>query len=227
MNIGKKMRIFREHVENGKIQAGISRLLCDVVIIRRQSSQVEKILSRIPTDQQLRNKKSNMDLGGRQHTSPGLDTQFERRSAYLNAMRNKVTQRQTLFQAPLLPGRWNPFKLRPHVEDHRDVQLADRDRRTMEPYPVSPGSRRSESRSRFHWAPDRCNLVTELLRQRLTFLPGALQGTRAAHRDRQARGQSSVLCQKGKHHLSAIWQNCEKAPPECCCFRTLRILHEL
>ena len=65
MNARKKMWIFREHVENGKILAGISRLFRDVVIIRGQASEVEKVPSWIPIDQQLRNKKSNMDLGSR------------------------------------------------------------------------------------------------------------------------------------------------------------------
>ena len=64
MSTGKKMRIFREHVKDRKIQAGISRFLSDVVLIQRQPGQVEKILSRIPTDQQVRDEKSDMDTGG-------------------------------------------------------------------------------------------------------------------------------------------------------------------
>ena len=87
-------------------------------------------------------------------------------------MGDKVAQRHALFQAPLLPRRWNPFKLRPQVEDQRDVQTL-----------VQASEQRSHFRSgqvlgaqnpdpiRIGRS-DRCNLVTEPLRQMLTFLPG-------------------------------------------------------
>ena len=122
-------------------------------------------------------------------------------------MRNKVTQRQTLFQAPPFPGRPNPVKLRPHIEDHRDVNW-DADRRTMEPYPVSLGSRRSDPDA-VSIGPDRCDLVTELSLQRLTFSP-APSRTRAAHRDRPAHGQSSVLCRKGNTIFLQVAKNIKK-----------------
>ena len=87
-------------------------------------------------------------------------------------MRDKVAQRHASFQAPLLPCRWNPFELRPQVEDQRDVQtlVQAREQRShfrsrqvlgaQNPDPISIG------------LSDRCNLVTKPLRQKLTFLPG-------------------------------------------------------
>ncbi len=78
---------------------------------------MEKIASRVPTCEQLRDEKPDMERGGGQHSSPSVDTQFEPWPAGIDALRNKVAERHTAFEAPLLPRRRDPLKLRPQVED--------------------------------------------------------------------------------------------------------------
>lgn len=172
-----------------------------------------------------------MDAGCGQHTSPSLDTQFERRSADLDAMRNKVAQRQTPFQAPLLPRRWNPFKLGPQVEDQRDFQPtveAGEQRRHFRPRQVL-GAQNPDPISIS--TPDRCNLVTKPFRQRFTFLLSMFEepqwhteiGRRVGNPQPLAEKRNPILLQPGKivkkrrlnAAASALWESCMNYDPSC------------
>src|SRR5262245_18403181 len=54
---------------------------------------------------------------------PTFDIPREGWCTRIDALRNKIAERHSRFQAPLLPRRWYPLKLRPEIEDHIHVEL--------------------------------------------------------------------------------------------------------
>ncbi len=136
---------------------------------------MEKILSRISAIQQFANEKSDTDFGRRHRASPSLNPRSERWSSGIDALRNKIAERNALFQGPLFPCRRYPLKLRAQIEDHPDVKMT-----------VEPRKQLSHSRSGqvFGAQDDKVicltpsdgrNLIPEPLREILRFLFRVLQ----------------------------------------------------
>src|SRR5262245_50131558 len=98
------MRIFRQHVENGDVETGISRFGFKPILFPRKTEQFEKVPSRISTGQQFRDQKPDLDICRRQRAFPALDIAFKGWCAGLDALSNKITERRSRFQTPLLPG---------------------------------------------------------------------------------------------------------------------------
>ena len=103
-----------------------------------------------------------------------FDVPLEGWGASVDALSNKIAERCSHFQAPLLPRRWYPLKLRPQIEDHIHVEPI-----------VEPGEQLCHSRIRQILSTEdrnmislavghRCNLFAESLRKFFRSLPSLL-----------------------------------------------------
>src|SRR5262245_30369170 len=112
MHISEKMRIFRTHVKDRNVETGISDFVFERRLFSRMAEQIATLVTRTSAGQQCGDEEPHVDICRRQRAFPAFDMAPEFWCAGLGALGNKIVERGAGCQAPLLPRRRYPLKLR-------------------------------------------------------------------------------------------------------------------
>lgn len=145
----------------------------------------------------------------------------------VDTLRNKVVQRNAVFQAPFASMPTVSIGLAVAGRKLLGPQIECRGLRIVQPFRDSPGFQRSRSQDELLCALRRPKSLQPVFASDFRLSFWHLPGSRLVYRrDRLPFARSSGLCRKQEHYPSVICENSEGVPHGCSRFRTLRIPHE-